>query len=305
MKTMNTSVISSMGVIATSFEDTLKNADLNWEVKSDSVSGTDTAIKFPRRKMLYRSDNLQPLGIVGDDYSASCPKAFLETQYEFASFIKGTVERAGFIADRSRAFAFIRMDDITIKPKNERKKGDILGVHIYSSDGWDGGTPRRSRLFIERLACLNGARSREIKANLYVRHTSKMEVSYETRWKTFMAEVRTSVDAVRAQFQKLAETPMNPIEAAHFFEALIPAEGTRASNLRGDLLNLFSNGTENHGITRWDAYNAVTEYVTHQRTYRETESTSEATNRFLGVLETDTIADRALSLLLVPTNFVN
>lgn len=64
------------------------------------------------------------------------------------------------------------------------------------------------------------------------------------------------------------------------------------------MLDLFKTGEGNEGKTRWDAYNAVTEYVTHYRTYRETEATSVEVNRFVGVLETDTMSRTALNLLL-------
>lgn len=296
---MKTTVIDTQGVEAESFAKTLKSADLNWTPKADGVGGVDTGIVMPRKKLLYRSDNQAPLGIVGEEYSPSSPKEFLESQYEFAEFIKGRVSRAGFIPSRSRAFAFVRMDQELSVPRVLRKKGDPLRAYIYSTDGWDGGTPRRSRLYLERLICSNGMTSREIKADLWVSHTKGREEAYGNRWKTFMQKTAETITTVMAQFKELAETRMSPEEAKSFFEKLLPGKSTRTQGTRSQLFRLFgAEGVGNEGVSRWDAYNAVTEYVTHHRTYRGNEATPVTTNRFLGVLETDTMSPRALNFLL-------
>src|SRR5882672_12134265 len=171
---MNKTIIETQGVEATTFDKTLKAAGLNWEARSDKVAGMDTGIQVPRNKLLYRSDDSTPLGIVGIDYEPSNPQAFLKAQFNFAEFVKGEVSRVGFIKDRSRAFAFVELGDRLVIPRKERKVGDPLQAYIYSTDGWDGGTPHRARLFIERLRCANGMTSREIKASLWVSHTKNM-----------------------------------------------------------------------------------------------------------------------------------
>lgn len=296
---MNTTIIGTQGVEATTFDLTLAGSDLNWEPKADKVGGMDTGIEMPRKKLLYRSDNRKPLGIVGEDYSPSDPKEFVKSQFEFSKIIKGTVSRVGFIADRARAFAFVKLNEEIKLPRELRKAGDPCRVYIYSTDGWDGGTPRRSRLFVERLKCLNGMTSREIKADLWVSHTSGMVEVYSKRWKKFLGEVRTTIEVVRNQFIQLAKARMTEADATEFLKKLLPGESKRTETVRTQLLGLFKTGVGNEGSSRWDAYSAVTEYVTHHRTYRETETSSSEVNRFLGVLETDQLSNRALGLLLV------
>lgn len=291
-----TSVLDTQGHAANGFESTLKAADLNWDVAEDKVGGMDTGIVMLRKKLLYRGDNQQALGIVGDDYSPSDPKEFLKSQYEFAEFIKGEVSRAGFIAERSRAFAFINIGEIKIK-RADAKVGDPLRAYIYSTDGWDGGTPRQSRLYIERLACKNGQTSRKLSAKLWVSHTKGREERYGERWKKFLGEIKSSVAAVTAEFKALAEARMTQEQMDEFLLKLIPGESTMSSNRRTNISALFAGGTGNTGSTRWDAYNAVTEFVTHQRSYRGNDATPVTVNRFLGVLETDTMASAALALL--------
>lgn len=295
---MNTSIIALKGVEATTFDKTLKASQLDWEPLSDKAGGPATGIIMPGKKLLYRSDNKKALGIVGSDYSPTDPREFVKTQFDLAETIKGKVAQVGFVEDRSRAFAFVRFGGEINIPKGLRKVGDPVQAYIYTSDGWDGGTPRRSRLYIERLKCANGMTSREISAKFWISHTAGMAARFELRWKSFKEAVTSQIVLIRKEFTELAETRMSEIQCKNFLEKLLPGEGTRVENRRTEILNLFSAGTGNEGVSRWDAYNAVTEFVTHNRGYRQTDNTTVETNRFLGVLETDTLSRRALDLLL-------
>lgn len=293
---MNNSIITSKGATATTLEETLVNADLNWEVLSDNVGGMDTGIQMPRAKMIYRSDNNTPLGIVGQDYKPSDPRQFVSSQFEFAEAVGGKVSQVGFIHDRSRAFAFVNVGDIVIDRK-DAKVGDPMRAYIYSTDGWDGGTPRKSRLYIERLSCLNGQTSKQLQSTFWVSHTKNMDDRIESGIKPFLNEITNTVDEYRNQFKKLADTSMNKDQMEEFLEKLLPGKSTLSQNRRKGVVSLFEEGAGNLGNSRWDAYNAVTEFVTHNRGYRETDVRSASTNRFFGVLETDTLADKALALL--------
>lgn len=297
---MRTSIIQTMGVscVAKSYEATLKNADLNWEVSDDKVRGVHSGVVVPNKKMLYRTDTKQALGIVGKDYQPSDPKEFLKTCYEFAHDAKGSVVQAGFLPERSRAFSFVKLTDGLDLPESLRKKGDPIAAYIYSTDGWDGATPRRSALYLERLACANGMISRALKASLWVSHTSNSKTLFDSRNKTFLHEVRENLGVIQKEFIELAKARMSLSEAKEFLGKLIPGEGTAAQERRDTILGLFAEGTGNEGKSRWDAYNAVTEYVTHVRPYRKSENVSQETNRFLGVLETDLISKTAYQLLL-------
>lgn len=302
---MNTTIINTKGVEATTLDETLKAADLDWQPMVAPVYGhpdfnaaSSNRIAIPNFKMLYRSDNHAPLGITGTDYTPSDPVEFVRTQFELAQSFGGKVVRVGFLEERARAFAFVRVSEISI-PKGSRKVGDPLQAYIYTTDGWDGGTPRQSRLYIERLRCLNGMTSKELAASLWVSHTSRMVQRYQLQWGKFQVALNTSIEQIKQQFTRLAETRMSKGQCEDFLIKLLPGDSTRVTNRRNEIINLFgSRGAGNEGVTRWDAYNAVTEYVTHHRGYRETENTSIETNRFLGVLETDKLAKQALELLL-------
>lgn len=295
---MNKTIMETQGVEVTTLDATLKAADLNWEPLSDEIEGSNSGVVMPRKKILYRSDNRQPLGIVGADYEPSQPKQFLAAQLKFAESIGGTVTRAGFIPDRARAFTFIKVGEPLVIARDKRQVGDPVQAFIYTTDGWDGCTPHKARLYVERLRCANGMTSREITSSLWISHTSGMESRFESRRKAFQGQVTKMVADIRTEFTTLVKARMTEVEAKEFIAKLIPGESTRSEKRREVVLGLFHTGEGNQGATRWDAYNAVTEYVTHHQTYRTTEATSVETNRFLGVLETNTLSRTALNLLL-------
>lgn len=297
------SVLESKGVpIATSISETIKKADLNWKVLDGPCvtphpkSGKN--IEMARKKILYRSDTYEALGVVGTDYKPSDPKEFVESQFSLAAKIGGNVTRLGWTERRAKAFCCIRLKEEITLPKNLRKVGDPVAAYIYSTDGWDGGTPRQSKLFLERLSCLNGMTTRELAESLWVSHTSEMETRYTVEIGKFHEEVDNQLSELRDQFVKLAKDRMDEVEMKAFLEKLLPGDSGHSRNKREQILHLFGNGAGNQASSRWDALNAVTEYTTHVQTYRDSKIADAATSRFLGVLGRNSLNDKAMELLL-------
>jgi hypothetical protein len=75
----------------------------------------------------------------------------------------------------------------------------------------------------------------------------------------------------------------------------------KARTAYNDLTTLFFHGTETEGATRWDAFNAVTEYVDHSRTIRVSGGRNRQEARFESVLlgSGDDLKARAFDLLAV------
>jgi hypothetical protein len=74
----------------------------------------------------------------------------------------------------------------------------------------------------------------------------------------------------------LAEQQVTKTYVEGFVNALMPATkeevSTRTENRRNQITSLFSTGRGNNGETKWDLFNAVTEYVDHHSNGRVTES---------------------------------
>lgn len=296
MKTI-CSIIKTVGVEATSdIDQTSREADLNWEVREAPVvlPNGDT---FPKKKLLLRSDNGAPLGIVGENYTPSTPRQFLERQYELAEELGGKVIRVGFLPRSSRVFSIIGFkEDINIKV-SDAKVGDVIRAFIYTTDGWDGATPIQSRLYLERLVCLNGMTSQKLHSSVWVSHTRNVSTRWDYRIGEFKKTLQDGITFLSERLNRLAETPMTVEEARGFFNALFPGDHPHRKKVRENLLNLFQNGIGNQGRTRYDALNAITEYETHHLRFRVSPAQL-GEHRFLRVLGDNPLRDRAYDALL-------
>lgn len=305
-----TSVIQSVGADiskTTNVDTILKKADLNWEVREtplEELHGAD--VKPLRLKLLTRSDNNMALGIVGQDYTPSDPRKFIEAQCELAEHLKGNLVQAGFVPGKARAFAFVRMSEDmrvsvrAVKTKGKMKLHDPVDAYVHSADGWDGGTPRTSSLFLERLVCKNGMVTRQLSSKLWTSHAGSIEERFEPKWKEFFNVVADQLDEVEETFRGLFKAKMTSEEMQAFLMQLIPGGG-RAEKRRDEIGNLFTNGLGNEGSTRWDALNAVTEYATHHRSYRDGGVVPMGAKRYwktVGRVSERDLQHKALKLLL-------
>jgi hypothetical protein len=73
-----------------------------------------------------------------------------------------------------------------------------------------------------------------------------------------------------AQARKLYDSPISASAARDTIAKIIPSKdeepSTRVKNQRESIFDRFMYGKGNHGETKWDLYNGVTEYVDHYRT---------------------------------------
>lgn len=109
----------------------------------------------------------------------------------------------------------------------------------------------------------------------------------------------------REKTQRMASLEMSNAEVSAFvgkltgFDTQDLQSSTRAKNQYHSIVNLFNYGTGNTGKTRWDAFNAVTEYVDHSRTVRVSNGRDKTEVRFeSSVLGSgDAMKSRAFELL--------
>lgn len=109
----------------------------------------------------------------------------------------------------------------------------------------------------------------------------------------------------REKTQRMASLEMSNAEMSAFvgnltgFDTQDLQSSTRAKNQYHSIINLFNYGTGNTGKTRWDAFNAVTEYVDHTRGVRVANGRDKTEVRFeSSVLGSgDAMKSRAFELL--------
>ena len=203
------------------------------------------------------------------------------------------------------AFAELPAEKSIVAPK----RGDTVGMGFGISDCFTGDAGLAGDVFATVLACTNGAKARKGLFNFFKKHTPSMSEVIAGIRLNFAIAVDNAVEDFRGVVNKLDTTPMTQAEHNVFtlrlFDirdetALLADETpTRTQNRVNDVRVLFTRGLGNRGQTRWDSFNAVTEYLDHGSTFRETDVSREE-NRFNSLVSGNAsrVRDTALELLL-------
>lgn len=143
--------------------------------------------------------------------------------------------------------------------------GDLVDLEVWVRASFDGSSHHEIGGRLKRLACLNGmTMSLGVDKFLKLRHTSNVTTKLGNV-EDFITRAFESFHEFEQVALALAARRMTLAEVQKMAETLIPdpvgAKATKAENKRGAILDLFSNGTDTHGLTAWDALNAVTEYT--------------------------------------------
>lgn len=257
--------------------DALVSAGLNWTVGTeDLVLASDTARcdslaecrAVPGRAMVRR-DTGAILGVVGMDYTPVDNWDKLEVA---APWLRagGRVVRAGALRGGRKVYM-----EIDMRVAGEVVKGDIVAHRIMIASSHDGSMSLRIQDAWLRLVCLNGATSMDTGTSVSLRHTTSVHERL-ARVGDAMQLVQGRAQAALGQWRQLAARRMSVSETREYFKAVfaqratVQAIGTDAGErVAQRVLELVESGrgSNTYGVrgTAWGAYNAVTEYLTHER----------------------------------------
>jgi phage/plasmid-like protein (TIGR03299 family) len=258
-------------------EEAIKAASLDWTVEKHKITADfhGRQIPCPRNFALCRSDSGAVLSVMGKAYT---PIQNSEA-FEFFDSVVGSgqavYDTAGALHGGKRVWIMARL------PKRLFvANGDELEKNILLTNSHDGSSTLQMMHVGTRVVCQNTL-------NIALREaTHTVSIRHRANFKDRLAEAQRALDIADGYFEdlaglinKLAAQPMGSSEMRAFTEKLIPEpERTvsstarsetkafaRVEKVRDELVSLFSRGTGNLGKTRWDALNAVTEFVDHHR----------------------------------------
>lgn len=224
---------------------------------------------YPKRKVLVRSDNKQPLSIVSDRYKVVQPAEIIDF---FGSIIKENgfkMSTAGALKGGKRVWAMADCGkDFVIDGQDE------VGAHLLLATAYDGTFATTAQFTSIRVVCNNTlgfslARGSE-GGIVRIPHTSdfnswdvKADLGFDASWKNFRSNIIT-----------LADHSVTKREALEYFLSVMgvteeeAADGKQLSNVK-KLINLYESGPGAKLIgsqnTLWGALNAVTCLVDHHR----------------------------------------
>lgn len=176
------------------------------------------------------------------------------------------VVSAGSIKNRKVIFATVELDGLS----NFQAGGDSHTAKMNLISSHDGTKAFTARFGAERIVCANTVRIAEMEsaAALTLYHTKRSSLQIQGMSKA-VAELVQGCDLYKQQADSLRSENCSDEEASRFLAAFLAPAGTtemstRTKNQIGDIAGLFAKGKGNTGETRWDLFNGVTEYFTHE-----------------------------------------
>lgn len=227
--------------------------------------GEDTPYDFPKRKVILSPDGL-PIATVGAGYEIFQPVHGLETAYNVAEAVKGKVTEFHFLKDMRRYLV-----DVTLPGGyNVGAKEDRIEAHAWIYNPCDGGGSLTFGLTAKRFFCQNQLSAFVKAASVSVQHRRLVHGRFQAAIQAAGFILNRLPDMVESM-SAMTEAKMTDQEAIQFFDKLVPGEATRSENVKADMLRRFSYGmgAEVYPETRWNAYNAVTEYLTHEVAHKK------------------------------------
>lgn len=266
----------------------MERADLNFDVEKVPVHTPEGNV-VTGKYLLRRTDNNFVLGTCGDRYHIVDNKSMFDP---FDSIVQNTgavYESAGVINHGKTCWVSARLgDDFKVRDDAFQRRVIMLVYH--------NGLQRNSYFgYNNRVICNNmmsslNAASR--KNGIGVKHTPKWEDNLNLAVEAFKDSLRES-NVFAENISKLASQKMTKLQAARFalkfFNDFKPIKRTTSRSDRSrtrnhgkveELMHLFEEGVGNEGKTRYDMFNAVTEYLDH----RSVRSNVNSGRRFLSNL---------------------
>lgn len=256
-------------------KEALSLAHLDWGVISMPVSCNGAQLPFPNGNEtrdcwqgICRADIGSCLGIVRGRYT---PIQNSEAFQFFDNLIgqgAACYDTAGALRDGKQVWLLAKIDgEIQIAGDEHRQYALMLTSH-------DGSYALQVSWVLERVVCANtlSIALRDATNTVKIRHTEGWR-NAEQEAARVLGLGEHYFEAIGEQLQSLTAQLLTPDQMADFAKLLVPAKDendvpTRTRNIRAEITSLFQAGDGNHGQTRFDALQAVSDYADHGASLR-------------------------------------
>lgn len=249
------------------FDEIIKRSGFDFEVEKVPVHDPEGE-EICNRRLLRRADNHKMLGIVSNRYVPVDTKTMLEPFHELVSLHGATYESAGVIGGGKKCWISATLPSgFSVSGRDE----DVIQQRIVALINHDGLGKNAYFSLANRLVCNNQLRLITDTANASdfgVTHTKNWESRFEQASAGFKLAMDSMINFERTTKQ-LINMPMKESQIDTFGRMLYKIDkktslSPQAVKRTNRLKELFKNGHGNHGETRWDALNAVTEMLDHR-----------------------------------------
>jgi phage/plasmid-like protein (TIGR03299 family) len=252
-------------------------AGMNWQIEESPIqyiTGNNPMMgelkEYPDSKVLYRSDTLDPLSVVGNRYKAVQPREILEFYRDLTDHAGFELETAGVLKGGRKLWALAKTGQSSTLKGNDQTNGYVL-----LATACDGSMATTAQFTSIRVVC-NNTLSIALQGNspacVKVRHSTSFDANKVKRelgisvnaWSSFMDEMK-----------ELSNRKINTSEAHQFISTVFSLPSSPNANQRAmkrveELYNGHGHGSllESSKGTAYGLLNAVTEYVDHERKAR-------------------------------------
>lgn len=254
-------------------------ANLAWEVESRSVfvnltqkPGAFTVI--PNKRAIVRKDTGHVFNVMGDGYTPVQNKEAFSFFDDVVGQGQAIYHTAGALGQGERVWILAKL------PGELRISGtdDITEKFLLLSNSHDGTSVLRMFFTPIRVVCQNtlnlALKGRGQGEGITLRHTANVLRNVQNAQNALGLAIRF-YDTMGETMNILAQSRITREAFKAYVKTLIPdnenaERHTRTDNIRESIADRFFNGKGNQGRSLWDAVNAVSEYVDHDRSARGT-----------------------------------
>jgi phage/plasmid-like protein (TIGR03299 family) len=244
-------------------------ASLNWNVKPLPVFVDGKQVEH--YQAMTRDDNGKVLSILGKRYTPIQNSDAFEFFDSVIGEGQAVYDTAGSLAEGAKVWIMAKLKGSLFIDSNPN---DTIDKNVLLATSHDGSSSLQMMIVATRVVCQNtlSVALSEAQNVIKIRHTKNYANKKDAAMKA-LGLCNAYFDDLQTVINSLARHPMAKSEMVKFAEKLIPTsedkeESTRTQNIRSEIVTLFSRGKGNQGKSRWDALNAVTEYVDHSRATR-------------------------------------
>jgi phage/plasmid-like protein (TIGR03299 family) len=250
-----------------------KEAGLDWTAETADTSYTaltkdnEGIIQFvPNSEVVYRSDNLKPIGIVSNRYNLVQPDEVLDFFNKLSIAAGFQLETAGALAGGKRIWGLAKAGD-TASVKNPEDK---VTPYVLLATSYDGSMATIAKFTSVRVVCQNTLSYSLNSGEKALRITHSKKFNPES----VRSQLGIAVDRFKLfmhEMNQLEDMEINPTLAVELTKELleIPENAKRQHSGFNKVMQLFrgeAKGSElTQGLTGWQYVNSVTEWVDHYR----------------------------------------
>ena len=258
----------------------LELAHLDWQVITLPVTVGGIQLPFPTEENskdcwqgICRSDTGACLGVMRGQYQTIQNSEAFNFFDNLIGQGAAVYDTAGALRGGKQVWLLAKLDG------SIRINGDEFKQYALMLTSHDGSYALQVQFVTERVVCANTLSIALSGA------TNTCKVRHTRNWRDGEAEAARVLGlgshyfkTIQAALDGLNDRLLTPDQMAELSKLLLPAKdegekNTRLNNIRSEISTLFQTGQGNHGQTRWDALQAVTDYTAHAMTLRGENST--------------------------------